>query len=52
MDILESKCYKNPITGDDLTEQNFAKQVVTYFVLSDKVKNFLLDFKVEILLIN
>ena len=52
MDILESKCYKNPITSDDLTEQNFAKQVVTYFVLSDKVKNFLLDFKVEILLIN
>ena len=46
MDILESKYYKNPITGDDLTEQNFAKQVVTYFVLSDKVKNFLLDFKV------
>lgn len=46
MDILESKCYKNPITGDDLTEQNFSKQVVTYFILSDKVKNFLLDFNV------
>lgn len=39
IDMLQSKCYKNPITGENLTQQQFSEQVITYFVLSDKVKD-------------
>lgn len=45
IDMLQSKCYHNPITGENLTQQQFAHQVITYFVLSDKVKRFLLEFR-------
>lgn len=39
IDMLQSKCYKNPITGENLMPQQFAQQVITYFVLSNKVKD-------------
>lgn len=39
IDMLQSKCYKNPITGENLMPQQFAQQVITYFVLSHKVKD-------------
>lgn len=42
--MLQSKCYQNPITGENLMPPQFAQQVITYFVLSDKVQRFLLDF--------
>lgn len=44
IDMLQSKCYQNPITGENLMPPQFAQQVITYFVLSDKVQRFLLDF--------
>lgn len=44
INMLQSKCYQNPITGENLMPQQFAQQVITYFVLSDKVQRFLLDF--------
>ena len=39
IDMLKSKYYQNPITGENLTQQQFSDQVITYFVLSDKVKD-------------
>ena len=44
IDMLQSKCYQNPITGENIMPPQFAQQVITYFVLSDKVQRFLLDF--------
>lgn len=44
IDMLQSKCYQNPITGENLIPQQFAQQVITYFVLSDEVKRFVLEF--------